>query len=289
MCYPPGSNYKELCVLFLQYIVPQHLLSRLMGALANCSCKKLKNWAIGRFIKAYKVDMSLAIKEDYRQYPTFNDFFIRHLKPSARPIAAGDDILISPVDGSVSELGKIHEGQLMQAKGTYFGLGALLAGQRDLVAAYQGGLFMTAYLSPKDYHRIHMPCDARLMKMVYVPGKLFSVNQQAVASIEGLFARNERVICHFETRTGPLALILVGAMIVGSIAVNWHGVVNAPRGKTVTVWEYHDQQIAFKKGDEMGYFKLGSTVITLTSQKAIKWVETLKADVPLKMGELVAR
>lgn len=276
-------------MLFLQYIVPQHLLSRLMGALANCRCKKLKNWAIGRFIKAYGVDMSLAVEQDYREYSSFNDFFIRHLKPDVRPVAPGEDILVSPVDGSVSELGDIRDGQLMQAKGTYFGLGALLAGQRDLVSAYQGGSFMTAYLSPKDYHRIHMPCDAELIKMVYVPGKLFSVNRQAVAAIEGLFARNERVICHFKTATGPLALILVGAMIVGSISVDWHGVVNAPRGETITAWEYEDQDIRFNKGDEMGYFKLGSTVITLTSQQDMKWVESLEADAPLMMGEVVAK
>ncbi|MCH9644197.1 MAG: archaetidylserine decarboxylase [Gammaproteobacteria bacterium] len=270
-----------------QHILPQHLLSRMMGGLATCRCKMFKNRAIQLFINHYGVDMSLAMRQHPDEYENFNDFFTRKLKPEARPIDTQADTLISPVDGCVSEFGTIHHNRLIQAKGKDYALEQLLADEHDLIEAYQGGSFLTAYLAPKDYHRIHMPMAATLEKMIYVPGKLFSVNEQAVNDIEGLFARNERVICQFHSEQGPIAVILVGAMIVGSIATAWHGVVSPPHGKCVQQWDYPDQSISLKKGDEVGYFQMGSTVILLLPKDHITWDPALQPGQTLKMGEVI--
>ena len=271
-----------------QHFIPQHLLSRMMGALATCRCKILKNKAIQLFINHYGVEMQLAIRKTPDEYENFNDFFTRQLEPTVRPIDQHANTVVSPVDGCISEFGTIEQGRLLQAKGKDYSLQQLLAGEHDLTDLYQGGQFLTAYLAPKDYHRIHMPMAGTLEKMLYVPGNLFSVNVQAVNGIEGLFARNERVICQFKTEQGPMAVILVGAMIVGSIATAWHGIVSPPHSKCLQQWDYEDQEIDLDKGDEVGYFQMGSTVIVLFTKDRVKWSSGLQSGQPLKMGEVMA-
>ncbi len=267
----------------LQRIIPQHLITRIIGKLAEMKALPwLKNWAIKQFIAAYGVNMAEAKQEDYTQFASFNDFFTRHLKPSARAQADG---IICPVDGCVSEIGVMQNDQILQAKDHYYSTQALLGGNKELAAHFDNGNFATLYLAPKDYHRIHMPVAGRLLEMHHVPGELFSVNPYTANNLEGLFARNERVVAIFETELGKMAMIAVGAVIVGSIAVSWHGVVTPPTCKTITTWDYSEQNITLEKGDEFGYFKLGSTVIVLFEQNEITWDQSLKAGVTVQMGQ----
>ncbi len=244
-----------------QYLLPKLLLTTFAGWVAGKEGGKLTTALIRWFVGRYQVNMAEALNPDLSSYATFNDFFTRALKPQARPLASAD--LICPVDGAISQFGGIERDQIFQAKGHSFSTTALVGGDADLAAQFQNGSFATLYLSPKDYHRIHMPCDGRLMRMIYVPGDLFSVNPTTARGVPRLFARNERVVCVFDTAQGPFVLALVGATIVGSMATVWHGVVNPPRSASVLEWRYDDPNIAFKQGDEMGRFLLGSTVVML--------------------------
>jgi len=250
----------RLAVL-LQYLLPKQALTTLAGRGASWAGGALTTWVIRRFIARYGVNMAEAVQPDPVAYISFNDFFTRALRPGARPLAKAE--LICPVDGAISQYGAINEDQIFQAKGHHFSTTALLGGDAALAAPFEGGHFANLYLSPRDYHRIHMPCDGRLTRMVHVPGALFSVNPVTARGVPGLFARNERVVCLFEGPHGPFAMVLVGATIVGSMATVWHGLVNPPRPGTLREWRYEDAPVTLKQGDEMGRFLLGSTVVML--------------------------
>lgn len=275
---------KLFCLL--QSCLPQHGLTRLIGYFANLKCPTFKNWLIHRFIKTYDVNMAEAIEPDYTKYSSFNAFFTRHLKPELRPIDADDKAIISPVDGGICYFGSIQKGQLFQAKDHNYSLTALLGGDESLAQQYQEGAAITLYLAPRDYHRIHQPFSGKLRSMIYVPGKLFSVNLVTQANIPGLFARNERVICEFDTAFGPMAVIFVGAMIVGSISTTWQGVVTPHRPRVIRRWDY-PEKTEIEKGQELGFFSLGSTVILLFPKNKIEWSETLALNAPIKLGQKI--
>lgn len=248
----------------LQYAMPKHFISRVVGKLAAAKAGAFTTLLIKLFIKQYKIDMSEALHEDPAHYPTFNEFFTRPLKDGIRPLASEENIVAHPVDGAISQLGDIENGQLIQAKGHNYSINALLGGNEQDSAPFMGGKFATIYLAPKDYHRIHMPVDGTLKRMIYVPGDLFSVNPLTAQNVPNLFARNERVVAIFDTPMGELAMVLVGATIVASIETIWAGTVTPPAGKDVFSWDYPasgERAVKLKKGDEMGRFKLGSTVI----------------------------
>ncbi|MBK1612378.1 phosphatidylserine decarboxylase [Rubrivivax gelatinosus] len=249
-----------------QYVLPKQALTRLAGAFAQSRGGAVTTAAIRWFARRYGVDLSEAANPDPASYASFNEFFTRALKPGARPLDSAG--LLCPVDGAISQFGAIERGRIFQAKGHDYSATALLGGDAALAAGFEAGSFATIYLSPKDYHRIHMPCDGRLLRMVHVPGELFSVNPLTARGVPGLFARNERVVCVFEGGPvpGPWALVLVGATIVGSMATVWHGVVNPPRPGVVRSWDYADQDIRLERGAEMGRFLLGSTVVLLFPQ-----------------------
>ncbi len=229
-----------------------------------------------------------AIQTDPFEYATYNDFFTRHLKPEFRPIDANPNSIVSPADGNMAQIGLIKHGQILQAKGHNYSVQSLLGGDLNLAALFNNGSFATVYLAPKDYHRVHMPLTGRLKKMIYVPGKLFSVNSHAAENIPGLFARNERVVAIFDTVAGPMAVILVGAMIVGSIETKWFGTVTPPHSKVIKTWEYDtNSNIELSKGAEMGLFKLGSTVIVLFGPQAILWDQGISINLDLKMGSKI--
>ncbi len=271
----------------LQYVLPKKALTQLAGALASLRGGVLTTRFIRWFVGRYGVNMSEAANPDIASYPTFNEFFSRPLKAGARPLAQAD--LISPVDGAISQFGPIRQDQIFQAKGHSYSTRALVGGDAALAARFQDGHFATLYLSPKDYHRIHMPCEGRLTRMIYVPGDLFSVNPATARGVPGLFARNERVVCVFESAHGPFVLTLVGATIVGSMATVWHGLVNPPRSATVREWRYDDQHIVLKQGDEMGRFLLGSTVVMLFPKGPLTFNPTWAAAKPIRMGEVMAQ
>jgi len=269
-----------------QYLLPKRALTALAGWAAQATAQPWTRRAIGWFIRRYRVDMSEAAVSDPAAYASFNDFFTRALKPGARPLAASP--WVCPVDGAVSQCGPIEGGQIFQAKGHHYSAQALLGGDAALAAQFDGGAFATLYLSPRDYHRIHMPCAGRLLRMIHVPGALFSVNPTTARGVPGLFARNERVVCVFETADGPLALVLVGATIVGSMATVWHGVVTPPRKGALREWRYDTQDLRLAQGEEMGRFQLGSTVIVLwprdTARLNLDWTPAR----PVRLGEAMA-
>ena len=269
-----------------QYVTPQLAVSRLAGRLADSeSTPALKNRVIKWFIGRYGVNMSEAAEPDFTAYPTFNAFFTRALKPGARTIDPAPETLTSPVDGAISQIGQISTDRVFQAKGQSFSLTELLGGDDERAEPFREGEFATIYLSPKDYHRIHMPMAATLKEMVYVPGKLFSVNPVTAENVPNLFARNERVACLFDTDAGPMAMVLVGAMIVGSVETTWAGVV-APNSGKVTQWQYSgDDAVRFEKGQEMGRFRLGSTVVLVMPKGAVKWQPNQVAEKTVKLGE----
>ncbi|RWU08841.1 phosphatidylserine decarboxylase [Pseudidiomarina gelatinasegens] len=277
----------------LQHWLPKHGLSRLVGKFAAARAGWFTQMFIRWFIRQYKIDMSEAVHEDPRAYKTFNEFFTRHLKPELRPLKADKaNQFAHPVDGAISQLGDIEEGRIFQAKGHDYSLTDLVGGDPRDAHAFREGDFATIYLAPKDYHRIHMPCDGVLRKMVYVPGDLYSVNPLTVAHVPNLFARNERVVAIFDGEFGKFAMVLVGATIVASIGTVWSETVTPPRGSSVHAWEYPasgDQAIALKKGEEMGHFKLGSTVILLFPNDAIDFEDELKAGSVTRMGELLGQ
>lgn len=244
--------------------MPKQALTAFAGYVASHERGWVTTEIIRRFVAKYQVNMAEAANPDIASYPSFNAFFTRALKPGARPLATAD--LICPVDGAISQFGAIERDQIFQAKGHRYSTTALLGGDAALAARFDNGSFATLYLSPRDYHRIHMPCDGRLVRMIHVPGDLFSVNPTTARGVPGLFARNERVVCVFESALGPFVLVLVGATIVGSMATVWHGVVNPPRRGHLRQWDYPagDQPAPeLRKGEEMGRFLLGSTVVML--------------------------
>ncbi|RBP72576.1 archaetidylserine decarboxylase [Marinobacter nauticus] len=269
-----------------QYVTPQLAVSRLAGRLADSeSTPGLKNRVIKWFIGRYGVNMSEAAEPDFTAYPTFNAFFTRALKPGARTIDPAPETLTSPVDGAISQIGQISTDRVFQAKGQSFSLTELLGGDDERAEPFREGEFATIYLSPKDYHRIHMPMAGTLKEMVYVPGKLFSVNPVTAENVPNLFARNERVACLFDTEAGPMAMVLVGAMIVGSVETTWAGVV-APNSGKVTQWQYRgDDAVQFEKGQEMGRFRLGSTVVLVMPKGAVKWQPNQVAEKTVQLGE----
>ena len=269
-----------------QYLFPKQALTSFAGWVAGKERGAVTTWIIRRFVAKYGVDMGEALDSDIASYPSFNEFFTRALKPGARPIAQAD--LVSPVDGAISQFGPIEGDQIFQAKGHSYTITALVGGDAVLAAQFEHCSFATLYLSPKDYHRIHMPCDGRLLRMVYVPGELFSVNPATARGVPGLFARNERVVCIFESARGPFVLVLVGATIVGSMATVWHGVVNPPRGGEVREWDYADRQIVLKKGEEMGRFLLGSTVVMLFPPPPLVFNPAWAPAGAIRLGEFMA-
>jgi len=270
----------------LQHLLPKLLITRLFGFAARHRAGALTQWMIRRFIAKYGVDMSEAAQPDPRGYTRFNEFFTRALKPGLRPLAA--TALTCPVDGAISQFGRIERDQIYQAKGKSYSSSALLACDAAQARQFDDGLFATIYLSPRDYHRIHMPCDGRLLSMSHVPGELYSVNPATARGVDGLFARNERVVCHFDSPHGPFALVLVGATIVGSMETVWHGVINPPRSATVRHWDYRDQTISLKQGEEMGRFLLGSTVVLLFPQGPLTFSEEWAPAHAVRMGEAMA-
>ena len=272
-----------------QYLFPKQALTSFAGFVASRERGWVTTEIIRRFVAKYQVNMDEALNPDIASYTTFNDFFTRALKPGVRPLANVD--LVSPVDGAISQFGAIEKDQIFQAKGHHYSTTALVGGDAALAAHYQDGHFATLYLSPRDYHRIHMPCDGRLTRMIYVPGELFSVNPVTARGVPGLFARNERVVCVFESARGPFVLVLVGATIVGSMATVWHGVVNPPRGKTVRQWDYPNEPtsaIRLKQGEEMGRFLLGSTVVMLFPKGPLQFNAEWAPGREIRLGEAMA-
>lgn len=269
-----------------QYLLPKRALTQLMGYLASREAGAVTTAVIRWFIRRYQVNMAEALNPDPAAYSSFNSFFTRELKPGVRPLA--DSEWICPVDGAVSQLGRIQGDQIFQAKGHSYSTQALVGGDAQLAAQFQDGHFATIYLSPRDYHRIHMPCAGRLLRMIHVPGDLFSVNPTTARGVPGLFARNERVVCVFEGKHGPFVMVLVGATIVGSMATTWHGVVNPPRPGHVREWNYADKNIHLEQGAEMGRFLLGSTVVLLTPSGPLQFNADWCATAPVRLGEAMA-
>ncbi len=272
----------------MQYLLPKQALTSLMGRLAQLEAGGLTTAVIERFIARYKVNMAEAANPDPAAYASFNAFFTRALRDGARPLA--DARWVCPVDGAISQFGAIENGQIFQAKGHEYSAAALLGGDEEGARQFANGFFSTIYLSPRDYHRIHMPCKGRLLRMTYVPGALFSVNPATARGVPGLFARNERVVCWFESEHGPFVLTLVGATIVGSMATVWHGLVNPPRPGKIVNWDYQDQNIVLEQGQEMGRFQLGSTVVLLWPQSAqMQWNPAWSHAASVRLGEVMAR
>ena len=270
-----------------QYLLPKKLVTQLAGRFASAELGGVTQAAISRFVAHYGVDMSEAAEPDITRYTSFNDFFTRALRAGARPLADAD--YVCPVDGAISQFGAIERDQIFQAKGHHYSTCALLAGDAALAAEFENGQFATIYLSPKDYHRIHMPCAGRLLRMVYVPGDLFSVNPTTVRGVPGLFARNERVVSLFDTARGPFVLVLVGATIVGSMATVWHGVVTPPRPGEIKRWDYADKPVELAKGAEMGRFLLGSTVVLLWPKGTLKFNPDWTPGGAVRMGQMMGK
>ncbi|MFO1273464.1 MAG: archaetidylserine decarboxylase [Rubrivivax sp.] len=270
-----------------QYLLPKTLLTRGVGRLATGRHGSATTRVIRWFVRRYGVDMGEAAEPDIAAYTSFNDFFTRALKDGARPLAQAD--LLCPVDGAISQFGRIRGDQIFQAKGHDYSARALLGGDAELAARFADGHFATLYLSPKDYHRIHMPCAGRLTRMVHVPGALFSVNPTTARGVPGLFARNERVVCVFEGEQGPFVMVLVGATIVGSMATVWHGVVNPPRPGLLREWRYEDAPVELAQGAEMGRFLLGSTVVLLFPAGGLQFNPAWMPGGAIRMGEPMAR
>jgi len=279
----------ETLTVLLQYLLPKQALTELAGAVARAQGGRFTHALIRWFVRRYQVDMTEAAEPDITRYASFNDFFTRALKPGVRPLAQAD--WVCPVDGAISQLGRIAGDQIFQAKGHHYSTRALVGGDAALAAQFQDGDFATIYLSPKDYHRIHMPGAGRLRRMIHVPGDLFSVNPATARGVPGLFARNERVVCVFDMPAAAgetpqqFVLVLVGATIVGSMATPWHGVVNPPRPGKVREWTYDDVNISLQQGDEMGRFLLGSTVVMLWPKNTISLNPQWQAAQGVRLGE----
>jgi phosphatidylserine decarboxylase len=275
----------EFFAVLFQYLLPKRLLNSLANWFANRKGSAATAAAIAAFAHRYRVDMSEAAVPDLLAYASFNDFFTRALRPGARPLAKAN--LVCPVDGAISECGTIAGEQIFQAKGHHYSISALLGSDTDWAEKFKNGSFATLYLSPRDYHRIHMPCAGRLVRMIHVPGNLFSVNPLMARKIPGLFARNERVVCIFESEHGPFALVLVGAVIVGSVETVWHGVVTPPHNRRVSTWHYGGSEnvVELAQGAEMGRFRLGSTVVALFARQDMRFAPGWMPGKPVRMGE----
>ena len=277
-------NVSDRLAVLPQYLLPKQALTALAGKLASAQAGNLTSSVIRWFVRRYNVNMAEAANPDITSYKSFNEFFTRPLKADARPFADAD--FLCPVDGAISQFGPIEQDQIFQAKGHNYSTTALVGGDHELAAQFENGSFATLYLSPRDYHRIHMPCDGKLTRMIYVPGELFSVNPTTARGVPGLFARNERVVCVFESAFGPFVLTLVGATIVGSMATVWHGQVNPPRLPDVHEWRYKDDvTVNLKKGAEMGRFLLGSTVVMLFPKDTIAFNPEWSPTRAIRMGE----
>jgi len=282
-------NFKEALTTLPQYVLPHHALSSLMSKLTHCENKTWKNLFIKQIIKHYGVNMDEAREPDINAYKSFNHFFTRELKPGVRPLSSERNAIVSPADGAVSQAGDITDGKIFQAKGKSFTATDLLGGDADRAEPFNNGIFTTIYLSPKDYHRLHMPLTGTLKEMVHIPGRLFSVNGATVNSVPGLFARNERVAAIFDTEVGPMALVLVGAIFVSSVETVWHGVVTPPSITSVQNWQYGDDAPTLNIGEEMGRFNMGSTIIVLFGKDKAEWDAEFKAGKTVRLGELIGR
>jgi phosphatidylserine decarboxylase len=279
------NSIKNACFSLPQYLLPQHALSRIMHWLTRSEVRWWKNLAIRSVVSLYRVDLDEARQSDYSAYSSFNHFFTRELKESVRPVNQDDDVVVSPADGAVSQIGPIDGNDILQAKGRRFGLLELLGGEPELADCFAGGYFATIYLSPRDYHRLHMPCRGTLTEMRHIPGRLFSVNNATAAVVPNLFAKNERVVALFETPLGRMALVLIGAIFVSSIETVWHGVVTPPRSRMMRNWSYRNNPVMLQQGQEMGRFNMGSTVIALFEPDRITWSPHLQAGSAVKMGQ----
>ncbi len=277
---------RDRLAVLSQYLMPKQALTVLAGKVAGARAGVVTSAIIKWFIGHYQVDMQEAANPDPGSYASFNEFFTRALRAGARPLA--DAELVSPVDGAISQFGAIEAGSIFQAKGHAYSATALVGGDRELAAQFSDGSFATLYLSPKDYHRIHMPCDGRLRRMIYVPGTLFSVNPTTARGVPALFARNERVVCVFDSPHGQFVLTLVGATIVGSMQTAWHGVVNPPRSSAIREWRYDEEQIVLKQGEEMGRFLLGSTVVMLFQKDALRFDPQWAPERSVRMGQAMS-
>ncbi len=276
--------------IFLQTVLPQHGLSRCMHRIARWRWAPWKNFITRIFIRYYQVDMQIAEQSDPRSYGNFNEFFSRRLKKNERPIDNNPASIVSPVDASVSQIGQVDKDVVLQAKGKYFSLRALLANDEKAVDHFNNGSFATLYLSPRDYHRIHLPVKGELLKMTYVPGDLFSVNEATSKAVDQLFARNERVICLFDTEFGLMATILVGAIFVGSMETVWQGEITPTKRRELSVWDYSPgskAQTSFTRGEEIARFNMGSTVILLFEQSRMHWSAALQPGSKVEMGQLI--
>jgi len=282
-------NFKEALTTLPQYILPHHALSGMMSKLTHSENKTWKNLFIKQIIKQYGVNMDEALEPNINAYHSFNDFFTRELKPGVRPLNTETNAIVCPADGAVSQAGNISDGEIFQAKGKSFTATKLLGGSADRAEPFNNGIFTTIYLSPKDYHRLHMPLTGTLREMVHIPGRLFSVNTATTNSVPGLFARNERVAAIFDTEIGPMALILVGAIFVSSVETVWHGVVTPPSITEVQSWQYDDDAPILKIGEEMGRFNMGSTIIVLFGKDKATWDAEFTAGKTVKLGELIGR
>jgi phosphatidylserine decarboxylase len=269
-----------------QYILPKRVMTQLAGHLADMRLGALTHAVIRKFVATYKVEMSEAANPSIESDATFNEFFTRPLREGARPLARAH--FVCPVDAAISQFGPIEHDQIFQAKGHSYSTRALVGGDQALAHQFDHGHFATLYLAPKDYHRIHMPCDGRLVRMIYIPGDLFSVNPLTARHVPSLFARNERVVCVFDTAYGPFINVLVGATIVGSVATVWHGVVNPPRTRDIREWRYDNQNIVLRQGAEMGRFQLGSTVVMLFPKNVLTFVPDWAPSRAVRLGEAMA-
>ncbi|WP_415837500.1 archaetidylserine decarboxylase [Parendozoicomonas haliclonae] len=280
---------KKDLFIALQYLLPHHLISRGAGLLAECKIPAIKNPFTNWFVKQYGIDMSEAQEENPEAYATFNDFFTRALKDGMRPLPEDEKAIVCPADGAISQIGDIKYNRVFQAKGHDYSLTELVGGDPELAREFEEGKFATVYLSPRDYHRVHMPVKGTLRKMIHVPGRLFSVNQTTAENVPRLFARNERAVCIFDTERGPMAVILVGAMIVASIETVWAGLVT-PHKRGVKTYDYTPEgnhSIVLERGAEMGRFKLGSTAIVLFGKDQVEWAESLGETSPVRMGQAI--
>lgn len=282
-------TFKESLTTLPQYILPHHPLSRLMRKFTFSENKTWKNLFIKQIARFYGVNMDEAKDSNINSYACFNEFFTRELKAGARHIASNPGNIACPADGAVSQAGDITEGDIIQAKGKSYTALDLLGGDKQRAAPFKNGKFTTIYLSPKDYHRLHMPLDGTLKEMIHVPGRLFSVNAATANSVPRLFARNERVVAIFDTEIGPMALVLVGAIFVASIETVWHGEVTPPSAQEVQTWQYTDNAPQLKRGEEMGRFNMGSTIIVLYGNDVMNWEEALLAGKTVRLGEKIGR
>jgi phosphatidylserine decarboxylase len=280
---------QEALTTLPQYILPHHALSRMMSKLTHCENKTWKNLFIKQIIRHYGVNMNEAREQDINAFNSFNHFFTRELRPGARPLTTERNAIACPADGTVSQAGNITEGKIFQAKGKSYSVADLLGGSLERAEPFINGVFTTIYLSPKDYHRLHMPLTGTLKEMVHIPGRLFSVNAATTNSVQGLFARNERVAAIFDTDAGPMALVLVGAIFVSSIETVWHGVVTPPSITSVQAWQYQENAPTLKTGEEMGRFNMGSTVIVLFGEGKAQWDSGHTVGKVVKLAERIGK